>query len=204
MNKYLVLIITFISIFIFTQLCIRYSTEISREYNLDTPLPDLYHQALPDYRLYHEYTDFMPVIPLILFIYLDKFNHIYEYLLLISIIYILRAICFTVTVLPSPSKECECEWEIEPKTKLRKFLNIIYQEGCNDCIFSGHTSTMIMSTLFLLRYNINNTFVKVILIIYNILGALAIIVTRLHYTVDVFLATIINILLFFAFGHNSV
>ena len=182
-------VIMFVCVFIFTQLCLRYVTDVARNERLEKPLPDLYHNTLPEsMRNWHEYSDFMPVIPLVLFHLLDKCKHFYEFWLLISIVYLMRAICFSVTVLPSPSRTCKCEWETEPETPLRQLLNILYQEGCNDNIFSGHTSMMVMSSLFLATYVVpNSTFCKSILVVYNIIGFLIIIGTRLHYTVDVFL-----------------
>ena len=123
---------------------------------------------------------------------------------LVGIVYLLRAISFSVTILPSPSTHCKCEWEDEPETFLRSLLNIIYQEGCNDLIFSGHTSMMVMSSLYLVHYYLYESKLCMFLIlIYNIIGALIIIGTRLHYTTDVFLASVINVLLFFSFNKTK-
>lgn len=200
-------IILFICVFLFTQLCLRYVTDIAKTEELHKPLPDIYHNALPEsMREWHEYSDFMPIVPLVLFHLLDKLNHFYEFWILASIIYLMRAICFSLTVLPSPSRTCKCEWEEgnEPETPLRQFLNIIYQEGCNDNIFSGHTSMMVMSSLFLVTYIVPNSILcKLLLLIYNIIGFIIIIGTRLHYSVDCFLASVINVLLFYAYKNNS-
>ena len=200
-KRIIIIIILFICIFIFTQLSLRFVTKVARDEKLDVPLPDLFHQALPEYmREWHEYSDWVPLIPLILFIILDKGKHYYKFIFMISLIYLMRAISFSITVLPSPSRDCVCEWEQQPETPLRSFLNILYQEGCNDLIFSGHTSMMIMSTLFLLYYCLpDNTFIHILFLIYNIMGCLIIIGTRLHYSTDVFIASVINILLFFSF-----
>lgn len=196
-----IVVICFVSIFIFTQLCLRYVTQIADQKGLNQPLPDLFHQYLPEkMRDWHEYSDWVPVTPLVLFLILDKFKHFAEFWTLASIIYLMRAICFSITVLPSPSQSCECEWEKEPETPLRKLLNVLYQEGCNDCIFSGHTSMMVMSSLFLIHYILPKSIFTIIpIIIFNIIGFLTIIGTRLHYSVDVFLASVINILLFYSF-----
>lgn len=196
-------ILLFICSFTMTQLSLRCVTEIARETKLDTPLPDIYHRALPHtMREYHEYADWMPIIPLFLFIFLDRFKNAGIFLFLIGILYLMRAISFSLTVLPSPETNCKCEWEHEPETFLRKILNFIYQEGCNDLIFSGHTAMMLMSSLFLSWYCsdvYNNIFAKLLLVLYNILGVIVIIGTRLHYSVDTYISTIITTLLFFSF-----
>ena len=193
--------IFFISVFIFTQIGNRCVTEIARDQFMYTPLPDVYHNALPEsMRQWHEYSDWIPITPLVLFILLDRFEHAGEFLLMIGIIYLIRAISFNLTVLPAPHPECKCEWEDEPETFLRSLLNILYQESCNDLIFSGHTSMMLMSSLFLAYYCVPNSILaKLFLIFFNIMGVLVIIGTKLHYGVDCWLACIINTLLFFAF-----
>ena len=197
----IVIILFFICAFVITQLSLRYVTNVAREHNLVTPLPDIYHKVLPiEFRKYHEYSDWMPILPLAAFVLIDRFQHAGEFLFLLSLVYIIRAISFTLTVLPSPSVDCKCEWEYGPETFMRKILNIFYQEGCNDLIFSGHTSMMVMSSLFLCWYIFPGQYGKIIpIIFYNIIGVLVIIGTRLHYSVDTFIATIICTLLFFAF-----
>jgi shingomyelin synthase len=198
-----IIILFLIVVFVLTQLGTRSVTEIAKYNKLDTPLPDLFHNSFPDdMRNWHEYTDWMPFIPLILFITLDKGKNLLQFLFLIGVVYVIRFIAFSITILPAPSVICECEWETEPETFLRRMLNILYQEGCNDLLFSGHTSLMLMSTLFLIHYCLDDSVIaKLFLIMYNILGIILIIGTKLHYSVDVYLATIITTLLFFSFNN---
>ena len=199
------IIVLFISVFLFTQLSLRYVTDVARKERLDKPLPDLYHQALPEeMRNWHEYSDWVPIIPLALFLMVDRGKRMFNMWFLIAIVYLLRAISFSVTVLPSPSTHCKCEWEEEPETFLRSILNVLYQEGCNDLIFSGHTSMMVMSSLYLVHYYLyQSNFCVLMILLFNVIGVLVIIGTRLHYTTDVFLATIINTLLFFSFNKTN-
>jgi hypothetical protein len=199
--KNVAIVVLFVCVFVFTQLSIRYVTDVARKENLTVPLPDLYHQALPEYmRDWHEYSDWVPIIPLTMFVLMDKGRNSFDFLLLIGIIYLLRAMAYSMTVLPSPSIHCKCEWEDEPNTFLRSMLNLLYQEGCNDLIFSGHTSMMVMSSLFLCYYCLNKSVLsQLLLVVYNIIGFIIIIGTRLHYSVDVFIATVITVLLFFSF-----
>lgn len=200
-NKKIAIVVFFVSSFIITQFSLRHVTKIARDHSLDNPLPDALHKILPsELRKYHEYSDWVPILPLLSFLLIDKFQHIWDFLLLISIIYTMRAISFSLTVLPSPTTECKCEWEYEPETILRKILNIIYQEGCNDLIFSGHTSIMVMSSLFLCWYYFSEKYMIMLgILLYNVFGILIIIGTRLHYSVDTFIATIVCSLLFLSF-----
>ena len=125
----IVVILFFVCAFVITQLSLRYVTNVAREHNLVTPLPDIYHKVLPiEMRKYHEYSDWMPILPLVVFILIDKFQHAGEFLFLLSLVYIIRAISFTLTVLPSPAVDCKCEWEHEPETFMRRILNLFYQE----------------------------------------------------------------------------
>lgn len=199
--KNISIIVLLICVFVFTQLSLRYVTDVARNEKLHKPLPDLYHQALPEHmRDWHEYSDWMPIIPMTLFVLMDKGKHGFDFVFMVAIIYLLRAISFSITVLPAPSTECECEWEHEPKTMLRGMLNLLYQEGCNDLIFSGHTSMMVMSSLFLCYYCLSGSVLpQLLLVVYNIIGFVVIIGTRMHYSTDVFLASVINVLLFFSF-----
>lgn len=199
------IVILFISVFLFTQLSLRYVTKVARKEKLEVPLPDLYHQALPErMRHWHEYSDWVPIIPLIMFILLDRGKQFFNMWFLVAIFYLLRAISFSITVLPSPSTHCKCEWETEPETFLRSVLNVVYQEGCNDLIFSGHTSMMVMSSLYMVHYYLyKSKFCVSMILMFNIIGALVIIGTRLHYATDVFLASIICVLLFFSFNKSK-
>lgn len=200
-NKKVAIVVFFVTSFIITQFSLRHVTKIARDHRLDEPLPDAFHKILPrELRKYHEYSDWVPLVPLLSFFLVDKFQHIWDFLLLVSIIYIIRAISFSLTVLPSPSTECKCEWEYEPETFLRKVLNFFYQEGCNDLIFSGHTSVMVLSSLFLCWYYFSGKYLAMSgILLYNIFGILVIIGTRLHYSVDTFIATVVCTLLFFLF-----
>lgn len=191
----------FVTVFIMTQMSLRSVTDLAREKNMDSPLPDIYHTVLPTkMREWHEYADWLPIIPLVMFLAIDRFKNAGDFITMISLIYLMRAISFSLTVLPSPDTSCKCEWEDTPNTFLRSILNILYQEGCNDLIFSGHTSMMLMSSLFIMYYYLQGKYLQqFMLIMFNCIGVFVIIGTRLHYSVDVFIATIITTLLFFAF-----
>lgn len=193
-------IVFFICVFLLTQLSLRHVSGVVTTEPKE-PLLDLYHTHIPEEAIgYQEYSDWIPVSVIVLFVVLDKLEHATEFMFLLSIIYLLRVISFSLTILPSPTQECKQEWESKPETMLRGILNLFYQEGCGDLVFSGHTSCMVMATLFLYKYCFpGNLMAALGLLMYNIIGAITIIGTRLHYSVDVFIASVISVLLFFSF-----
>lgn len=187
------------TVFALTQLNNRNINEIVVKEEHHDPLPDLFHTILPpELREWHEYSDYVPIIPLGFFLLIDQGKHFFIFLYVCSLVYLFRSIAFSLTILPSPTPHCECEWEVDPETTLRGFLNLLYQEGCNDLIFSGHTSMMVISSLFLIYYHFGNSFfAKFFFLIYNLFGMCVIVGTRLHYSVDVFLGSAISLMIFF-------
>ena len=66
--------------------------------------------------------------------------------------------------------------------------------GCNETIFSGHTSFMVLILLYTIPYL--HFFGKFIVIMYALFGTILIISLRSHYTIDVLLAWIITYLVY--------
>ena len=113
-------------------------------------------------------------------IYYKKWIEYYRYIFMLSIMYFMRAILFSATVLPDSSKRCNPD-------------NLL--GGCNDLIFSGHTGLTVITLMFL-YYNFykSNTFIAISILTIFILS-FVILVKRAHYTVDILLALIIPYLL---------
>lgn len=187
------------TVFALTQINNRNINEIVVKEEHHDPLPDLFHTILPHWlREWHEYSDYVPIVPLVFFLLIDQGSHFFIFLYVITLVYLLRSIAFGLTILPCPTPHCECEWEVDPKTTLRGILNLLYQEGCNDLIFSGHTSMMVTSSLFLIYYHFRGSlWVKIMFLCYNLVGIFTIVGTRLHYSVDVFLGSLVSTVVFF-------
>ena len=120
-------------------------------------------------------------LPLFYKIKIKNFITIFKYF---SISTILRTITSCSTILPSIT---ECRINNNNKNNISNYLI----GHCNDKIFSGHTSFMII--LFYVIYK-NNLIKYKYLSIYGstiFINSLFIIITRAHYTVDVILAYII-------------
>lgn len=138
--------------------------------------------------------------------------------MVLGIVYCMRAFTVIVTSIPDSSPLCQAQFHDEvtgaykslpmfPKVLWRALL-LMQEPGrhitCGDMIFSGHTTILVMNALIFYTYCRPSNFVygprvelytkRIRLSIYllSMLGVLSIIASRLHYTLDVFLATLIN------------
>ena len=164
--------------------------------NKPSELYDIGFKYIPVLNI-HFLDDILVLLPLLVCIYLRiDFS---EFLFLLTCIYILREITTTITLLP-PTPYCFDN----VKNKMNKSVFITKISGtCNETIFSGHTSLMLLSILFILP-KIKNNFIKLLLYIYAILTSLLIIALRSHYTIDIFLAWIICIFFYCAYFGNKI
>jgi hypothetical protein len=119
---------------------------------------------------------------------------IVNYLWIIGFLFIGRVIVLSVTQLPPAVPNCST---VKPGAKLHF---ILFKEGWNTCIdymYSGHTLHCVLVALFTV-YLSNNMFEKIIIIMALLIEMLLIIASRIHYTSDVLIATLISILIFFS------
>ena len=116
-----------------------------------------------------------------------------KYLLDIGIILSsLRIITKTATILPQSNKKCKPPIQ---RNSIHRFLT-----GCNDTIFSGHVSQMIIMLLFINK-GIKHLYIKIILLIFY---SFLIIMLQNHYTVDVVLAWYIAITAFIIYENRRI
>ena len=141
--------------------------------------------------------DVMVLLPLILCVFF-KINWS-VFLFMLTIIFVLREITTTITLLPPTP---HCFENVKIKMKKSKILAKI-SGACNETIFSGHTSIMLLALLFILP-KIKNNLVKIGIYIYAIATSLVIISLRGHYSIDIFLAWVICILFYVAYFGNKV
>ena len=163
--------------------------------NENCMLKDIGFKYIP-YLKCHFLDDIIVLIPVFICIYL-KIN-LHQFLLLLTIIYFLREITTSITLLP-PTPNCM----ERNKKKMNKSKFITKVSGrCNETVFSGHTTLMLLSLLFILP-KIKSKLFKVLIYLYSIIGSIIIIAMRSHYTLDVTLAWIITILMYLCyFGKN--
>ena len=146
---------------------------------------------------YNFLDDILVVLPLILCVYYKiDFS---EFLFILTIIYIIREVTTSVTLLP-PTPYCI----VKSKERSKKSKLITHISGaCNETIFSGHVSLMILSFLFVLP-KIQNNIIKLLIYLYSIITSIVIISLRSHYTIDIILAWIICILFYISYFGNKI
>ena len=142
------------------------------------PLTDIIHDTFPSGAKYEKCIDILVLLLgliVLLLVVLQKLDYM-KVLKIVSICLILRSIMINVTVLPSPI--CDSQ----NRTK----VNAI--GGCHGCIFSGHTSLIILFSYLIYKCYPK---MKIFLLIYSILSSFLITITRSHYTIDVLVAWIV-------------
>lgn len=108
--------------------------------------------------------------------------------------------CFTVpvTILPSPMPGCAAKLPSEAFSTLLNPLNRVLMPNfltawCHDLMYSGHTIIYALTALFIFDLQPNRAVFAAIAVI-AIIGALCLLVSHVHYTVDVIVAFIITTL----------
>lgn len=152
---------------------VRYS------YKCETPLRDALHTRIPSLIRYERLVDIVPFLLLVAVLYLYIYDNLEQNLIRDAIVYysilmIIRALVYSVTIIPSPM----C-------SKRRKNTAI---GGCHDLIYSGHTVATLILAYSLYQHNPDYLGA---LMVYCILGSLFIIATRSHYTVDVLISYVV-------------
>ena len=156
-----------------------YSNRIENK-KLNPKVYDIFHKYLPDLSKYEWISNlYCTVISVILFSYIDL-DGIIEFASYYIVLLIIRDISINLTILPK-NKEC-----------FQSYDNAIFG-GCYDKIFSGHFATVYLLTLIVNKYNAVS---PVVLVIINIINAFLILLTRGHYTIDIFVSFFITSLLF--------
>lgn len=144
----------------------------------DIPLNDIVHNNLPHLTNYYLNDICVTLLLLYTLFVLDK-KHLRKYIIILSLLYSIRAISFSVTQLPSPNIGC----------KKRTIHNT-----CNDLMFSGHTT--LLTTSLLALYFWKN--IKILpLMLYYLVTIAFVILPRKHYTVDIFIASVLSSSIFY-------
>jgi hypothetical protein len=117
-----------------------------------------------------------------------------NYLWMISLLFIGRVMLFSVTQIPPSLPGCS---SVQSDSKLNF---AIFKKGWNTCIdymYSGHTIHCVLITLFTL-YLSTYLFEKFIIILALFIEIIFIIGSRIHYTSDVMIGTLVTILIFYS------
>jgi hypothetical protein len=114
-------------------------------------------------------------------------------------LYFFRTWSFLVTTVPSPLRGCTGKYlpeNITPREMVPGYLKLIGQmatgsvTACTDNIYSGHTSLITILVMTFIMYSGIN-WLKVYAILHGAIALLTILITRLHYTVDVYIALLV-------------
>ena len=114
-------------------------------------------------------------------------------------LYFFRTWSFLVTTVPSPLSGCTGKYlpeNITPREMVPGYIKLIGQmatgsvTACTDNIYSGHTSLITILVMTFIMYSGIN-WLKVYAIIHGTVALLTILITRLHYTVDVYIALLV-------------
>ena len=140
---------------------------------------DIIHHNLPSTRELIIIVDTIPFIVLAFILCID-INLFYITMGFLSTIFIIRMFIIHFTILPK-DKKCDIK------------KSSVYSGGCYDKVYSGHFSVLFMSLLLLYTSKYINLFTLVFLSI--IFGTL-IVTSRSHYTIDIFVAFLIVIVVY--------
>lgn len=166
------------------------------------PLYDRGHNALPLFP--KKYADIAVVAIVAYFVLRWGIRYpktLENYLWIATILFVARVFMFSMTQLPPPRPGCSSKKEGDPKHY--RVLKKTWQE-CKDLIFSGHTLHTVLVMLFVL-YLAKSPLEKTLVVLASGIALVLIVGSRIHYTVDVLLASLITILIFYSWpGVDSV
>jgi len=140
---------------------------------------DIIHNNLPSTRKLLTIVDSVPFILLAVLFFIDVklFYNVYGFLVTI---FFIRLVIINLTILPK-DKKCNIK-----KTS-------ILSGGCYDKVYSGHFSVVFICLLTLYKNKYINLFTLLFL---SIVFALSIVTSRSHYTIDIFVAFLIVVVVY--------
>ena len=157
---------------------------------------DVLHHAIPDLRHIEEienHYDKYSAIPilsfLILCIYHQNYKSLNSYVIIFSVMHIIRCVFYSMTILPDPSGYCR----FGKINSVGQFLDYIVRGTCNDLIFSGHTATILLSWKFL-EDDFNIPMYIGLSHITIMIGTMMSL--RKHYSIDVVIAFLVTSMLY--------
>jgi lysylphosphatidylglycerol synthetase-like protein (DUF2156 family) len=166
-------------------------------------LPDLLHDLLSPDEDAKYLCDFITLLLYFCFLAVIStkkrwLHFLCEFIALHTVLLVLRCFLVAITTLPSPVQSCNmhkpAEFSLLNPIK-RLLLPSVLSSWCNDLIYSGHTVIYVLVSLFVIDLS-ENSFVVAFVCILSAVGVGGLLVARLHYSVDIFLAAIITFLLY--------
>ncbi|XP_077867503.1 sphingomyelin synthase-related protein 1-like [Saccoglossus kowalevskii] len=166
------------------------------------PLPDVVFKTLPFIAEGNAVANMAVVSSVIIFIAMlaiqTKLRYVAlrRFLYTVPTMYLMRVVTLCVTSLPVPVSEIQCMPKTDGTMRTwvdRSFeqfitMSISTKEGvvCGDLMFSGHTGILIYFSYFITKYTPPSCrFLHVISWCTTVIGAVSLILSRGHYTIDV-------------------
>lgn len=175
------------------------------------PLRDVVFQILPNWSVWRGWLPDALLLPLVIGCFLinvlwrqekvlkyQGWIVLRRYLVILTILYVFRTITFIVTTVPSPMDDCLPMYvrTDDDKEALHKYLILFGRmasgkvTACTDNIYSGHTTLITVSVWCYIQYS-GAIALKIYALLHGLAALLAILICRLHYTVDVVIAMIV-------------
>eukprot|EP01100_Stratorugosa_tubuloviscum_P014009 TRINITY_DN725_c2_g1_i2.p1 TRINITY_DN725_c2_g1~~TRINITY_DN725_c2_g1_i2.p1 ORF type:complete len:393 (-),score=133.25 TRINITY_DN725_c2_g1_i2:85-1125(-) len=130
----------------------------------------------------------------------NRLDLLRRYFVILSSVYILRALCIISTCLPDPYPPCK-DYQVTSNKSI--FLQVFDKikasfkgEGeldCGDVFFSGHTAVLTSCSLLWTHYTTNIIFIIAVWLL-SVFTCFCMLAARFHYTIDIlfgFLSTIV-------------
>jgi len=109
--------------------------------------------------------------------------------ILFSILFMLRNLSMIVTSLPDPSPLCRRVSTEQLNINPRSIFDALTGITCGDMIFSGHTITLLMPPMLHMHYF--GGIMSIFFWINAFVGTIFILLSRLHYSIDIFIAYLV-------------
>ena len=122
-------------------------------------------------------------------------------------VYVFRFLALALTIFPDPSLSCVSDpvaGTLDENLMYEAFRTFtMMRKTCGDMMFSGHTSVLTSMSLFLTQYArgiIPRRLPRILLIVLcwatSLAGMVALLLTRLHYTFDIWVSVLVVVVIF--------
>ena len=161
----------------------------------EKPLFDRFHNLFP--LISKRIPDIGLIAFILYFIFRWSFKHpssLVNYLWIITLLFVGRVILLSVTQFPPALPNCS---SVKSGDKLHF---IVFSKGWNECMdymYSGHTIHCVLIALFTLFLS-PYMFEKILILLATLIEIIFILSSRIHYSIDVFVGTLVTILAFFS------
>ncbi len=164
-------------------------------------LPDIGHSLLPFIPEMAKLSDSCLLLLCLVLIVLiaarqhSRCNLICEFVDLHTFLMLVRCFTIPLTTLPGAQAACNAEHTLSPESLTTRVLQPDFLTAwCHDLIYSGHTVFYTLAALFIFDLQRPHHALSAAMLLVALGGSLCLLVSRVHYTVDVALAAIITTL----------